>query len=240
MVRSNPRPSIENQRVPPLENGDRLTRHEFERRYQAAAHIKKAELIEGVVYLPAALRFKSHAEPHGALIGWLWYYAMATPAVELGIEPTIRLDADNAPQPDGVLRLPEWAGGQSRLADDDYIEGAPELIVEIAASSVAIDLNDKLNAYRRNGVQEYIVWQIFESRVDWFRLQEGRFQLLPLDSDGVIRSQIFPGLCLAVSALLSKEMSQVLAISQAGLASPEHTQFIQRLEAMQALSNKSE
>ena len=219
--------------APPLESGDRLTRYEFERRYQAATHIQKAELIEGVVYVPAALRFKSHAEPHGNLIGWLWYYTLATPGVEMGIEPTIRLDADNEPQPDGVLRLPEWAGGQSRLAEDDYIEGAPELIAEIAASSAAIDLNDKLNAYRRNGVQEYIVWQIYENRLAWFHLQEGRFQPLPQDSDGVIRSQIFPGLWLAVPALLSKQMPQVLAIGQAGLATPEHQQFEQHLKATQ-------
>ena len=34
--------------IPPLESGDHLTRHEFERRYQARPDIKKAELIEGV------------------------------------------------------------------------------------------------------------------------------------------------------------------------------------------------
>lgn len=36
--------------IPPLENGDRLSRHEFERRYQSMPDLKKAELIEGVVY----------------------------------------------------------------------------------------------------------------------------------------------------------------------------------------------
>ena len=72
---------------------------------------------------------------------------MATPAVELGVEPKIRLDNDNEPQPDGVLQIPEWAGGQSRLGDDDYIEAAPEMIVEIAASSVAIDLKALLKIF---------------------------------------------------------------------------------------------
>lgn len=232
MARSQSTPTTEKLRVPPLESGDRLTRHEFEQRYQAAPHLKKAELIEGVVYVPAALRFKNHAQPHGNLIGWLWYYTMATPIVELGIEPTIRLDADNEPQPDGVLRLPEWAGGRSRLAPDDYIEGAPELLVEIAASSAAIDLNDKLNAYRRNGVQEYIVWQIYDNQLTWFCLQAGRFQPLPADAEGMIRSQVFPGLWLAVPALLNQAMPQVLATAQAGLASPEHSAFVQRLEVM--------
>ena len=43
--------------IPPLENGDRLNRYEFERRYNAMLYLRKAELIEGIVYLPAALRF---------------------------------------------------------------------------------------------------------------------------------------------------------------------------------------
>jgi Uma2 family endonuclease len=148
--------------IPPLENGDRLTRHEFERRYQAMLHIKKAELIEGVVYLASPLRFSSHAEPHSNLVGWLWTYQIATSGVRLGIEPTVLLDQDNEPQPDGVLLIPESAGGQSRLNQDDYIEGAPELVAEVAASSAAKDLHDKKKAYRRNGVKEYIVWQIYK------------------------------------------------------------------------------
>lgn len=131
------------QRIPYLENGDRLTRYEFEQRYQAMPSHQKAELIEGVVYLASPLRFESHAEPHGHLIGWLWTYQIATPGVRLGIEPTVRLDRDNEPQPNGVLLITPTSQGQSRLSGDDYIEGAPELVIEIAASSVAIDLHDK-------------------------------------------------------------------------------------------------
>jgi hypothetical protein len=65
--------------IPPLENGDRLTRYEFERRYNAMPSLKKAELIEGVVYMAAALGFRSHAQPHGNIIGWLGNYQVATP-----------------------------------------------------------------------------------------------------------------------------------------------------------------
>jgi hypothetical protein len=56
--------------IPPLENGDHLARYEFERRYNAMPHLKKAELIEGIVYMPAALRFRSHGQPHGQVRGW--------------------------------------------------------------------------------------------------------------------------------------------------------------------------
>jgi Uma2 family endonuclease len=216
--------------MPPLENGDRLNRYEFEQRYDAMPNIKKAELIEGVVYVAAAaLRFKSHGQPHARIMGWLWTYEAATLGVELGDAPTVRLDLENEPQPDAVLRIEEQAGGQSRLSKDDYVEGAPELVAEIAASSAAIDLGDKKRAYCRNGIQEYIVWQVFEQRLNWFYLQEGEYVLLPIDEDGVIRSRVFPGLWLAVEDLLIGNMARVLEVLQAGLASPEKTAFVQRL-----------
>jgi Uma2 family endonuclease len=163
------------------------------------------------------------------LIVWLGNYKVATPGIELGIEPTVRLDLDNEPQPDAVLLIEEQAGGQARLSEDDYIEGAPELVAEIAASSAAIDLGDKKRAYRRNGIREYIVWQVFEQRLDWFYLQEGEYVPLAVDQDGVIRSQVFPGLWLAVDNLLAGNMGRVLAVLQEGLGSPEHTVFVEQL-----------
>lgn len=215
--------------LPQLESGDRLNRYEFERRYNAMPHLKKAELIEGVVYMAAALRFRSHGQPHGNIMGWLWTYKIATPGVELGDNPTVRLDLDNEPQPDAVLLIEEQCGGQARLSEDDYVEGAPELVAEIAASSAAIDLGDKKRAYRRNGIKEYIVWQVFEQKLDWFYLQEGEYVPLPIDEHGVIRSRVFPGLWLAVEALLAGDMAQVLMVLQEGLASPEQAAFVQQL-----------
>jgi Uma2 family endonuclease len=215
--------------IPPLENGDRLTRYEFERRYNSMPHLKNAELIEGVVYMAAALRFRSHGQPHASLMTWLGNYTFATPGVLLGDAPTVRLDLDNEPQPDAVLLIEESCGGRSRLSEDDYIEGAPELVVEIAASSAAIDLGDKKRAYRRNGIPEYIVWQVFDLKVDWFCLQEGDYVSLPIDGDGMIRSRVFPGLWLAVEDLLAGNMVRVLAVLQAGLAAAEHDSFVQQL-----------
>ena len=218
-----------NGQLPPLESGDRLTRHEFERRYLAAPHIKKAELIEGVVYVASPLRFQQHAEPHSRLHGWLWTYQISTLGLRLGIEPTIRLDLDNEPQPDAVLLIDENAGGRSRLGDDGYLEGAPELVAEIAASSAAYDLYDKKTAYRRNEVKEYIVWQVLEQKLDWFILRDGVYKSLIADDTGIIRSEVFPGLWLAVSGLLAGDMTQVLSVLQAGLNSPEHAAFVKQL-----------
>ncbi|XWK87755.1 MAG: Uma2 family endonuclease [Phormidium sp.] len=213
----------------PLENGDRLTRPEFERRYQAMPEVKKAELIEGVVYMCSAVRARNHAEPHGLIVTWLGVYRSVTSGVWMGDNATVRLDLDNEPQPDALLRINENLGGQSRIADDDYIEGAPELIVEIAASSASYDLHDKLRVYRRNGVQEYLIWQIYNNRFDWFRLRDGEYLTLEPDANGIIKSQIFPGLWLAVPALLQGNLAEVLTVLQSGLNSSEHKDFLQRL-----------
>ncbi|MEH1944388.1 MAG: Uma2 family endonuclease [Nostoc sp.] len=218
--------------IPLLENGDKLSLYEFERRYNAMPNLKKAELIEGIVYImPAALRFRSHGQPHGWIVGWLFTYEAATPGVASAVEPTVRLDLDNEPQPDAVLLISPEAGGQARLSEDDYIEGAPELIVEIAASSVAIDLHAKKQAYRRNGVKEYIVWQVLDRKLTWFYLEQGEYLELATDSNGILRSQVFPGLWLGVAELLAGNMQSVLSVLQTGLQSPEHAAFVQRLES---------
>ncbi|MBE9227519.1 Uma2 family endonuclease [Phormidium sp. LEGE 05292] len=215
--------------IPFLVNGDKLNRYEFERRYNATPNLKKAELIEGIVYMAAALRFKSHSQPHAWILVWLGTYAVVTPGVELGIEPSVRLDVDNEPQPDAVLMITPEAGGQAKLSEDDYIEGAPELVVEIAASSVAIDLHAKKQAYRRNGVKEYIVWQVLDRKLSWFYLEQGEYLELNPDNKGIIQSRIFPGLWLAVTELLAGNMQQVLTILQAGLQSPEYAAFVNKL-----------
>jgi len=220
--------SLHNLQAPPLENGDRLTRIEFERRYNLMPHVKKAELVEGVVYMASPLRFEPHAEPHGDLIIWLGNYKVATPGVRLGDNATVRLDMDNEPQPDAVLLIDASAGGQSFIGEDGYIQGAPEVVAEIAASSAAIGLGDKKRAYRRNGVREYLVWQVFDQKIDWFSLDNGDYVNL-LSEGGVIRSRVFPGLWLDTTALLDGNMPHVLAVLQAGTASAEHQAFIRKL-----------
>ena len=216
--------------LPPLENGDRLTRYEFEHRYQAMIKLKKAELIEGVVYVASPVRIGNHGRPHAAIIGWLMVYKAATPGVDLADNATVRLDIDNEPQPDALLRIEPEVGGNSRISEDDYIEGSPELIAEIAASSASYDLNDKLNAYRRNGVKEYIVWQMYENRLDCFILKEGRYISLEADESSIIRSQVFPGLWLAVDALREGNLAEVLTVLHQGLQTDEHQKFVESLQ----------
>lgn len=213
---------------PPLKSGDRLTRYEFERRYDAMPHIKKAELIEGVVHMPTPVSNR-HSAAHGLIIGWLAAYRAATPGVHLNDNATVRLDLDNEPQPDALLRLDEALGGRSRISKDDYIEGAPEFIAEIAVTSASYDLHDKMNAYRRNGVQEYLVWRAYDQELDWFSLQEGQYVPLEPDDEGVTHSQVFPGLRLHAPAMLEGDLARVLAELQKGLATDEHTAFVEQL-----------
>ena len=215
-------------RIPPLEQGDRLSRDEFERRYDAMPNLKKAELIEGVVYMAAAVKFEGHAHEHNHLNGWLAIYASETGGVVAGDNSSLKLDLDNMPQPDCLLmRLPEF-GGQADIVDG-YIEGAPEWVGEVSSSTVSLDLHAKLNVYRRNGVQEYFVWRTQDEAIDWFVLREGQFERLPPDADGILRSRQFPGLWLDPEAMTSGQLKQVIEVLQQGLASPEHAAFVELL-----------
>jgi Uma2 family endonuclease len=215
--------------LPTLENGDRLTRPEFERRYEAMPHLKKAELIDGVVYVPSPVRYEQHGQPTFDLETWLGVYRAATPGTMGASNTTVRLDLDTEAQPDVLLRLEH--GGRSRIDADGYVEGAPELVVEVAASSASYDLHDKLRVYRRNGIQEYLVWRVVDRDLDWFELHEGTYRRLEPDPAGTLRSAVFPGLWLAVPALLARDLAAVLSALQAGLASPEHAAFVARLNA---------
>jgi Uma2 family endonuclease len=214
--------------IPPLRPGDRLDREEFERRYRAMPEGVKAELIEGVVYMPPPVSTEEHAGPHFDLITWLGVYRAFTPGVQGGDNATLRLDLDNEPQPDAFLRIRPECGGQSADADG-YVQGAPELVAEVAASSASYDLHDKLDAYRRNGVQEYVVWRVWDRRVDWLVLRGGRFEPLAPDAAGLLHSRVFPGLRLSPVALLGGDMARVIAAVQQGCSSPEHIAFVERL-----------
>ena len=215
--------------LPALENGDRLTRAEFERRYEAMPHLKKAELIEGVVYVPSPVRHRQHGAPHAQLIGWLVQYAANTPGVEVGDNTSVRLDLDNEPQPDALLFIDPDCGGQVRISADGIIEGAPELVAEVASSSVSYDLHVKLHVYRRNGVREYVVWRVLDREIDWFVLRAGQYERMVVDAQGFFRSEVFPGLWLDPAALVGGDLATVLAVVQQGLASPEHAAFAARL-----------
>jgi Uma2 family endonuclease len=220
---------VPNVEVPPLEPGDKLSRAEFERRYDAMPNLKKAELIEGEVIMPSPVRFNRHGRPQFRLITWMGIYEGATPGVIGADNTSTRLDMKNEPQPDVVLLIDPTKGGQAKIAPDDYIEGAPELVGEVAPSSVSFDLHSKLEVYRRNGVREYLVWRVRDREIDWFELKRRKFVSLPIDKDGLLRSKVFPGLWLEPEALIRGDSATLHAVLQRGLASREHAAFVAKL-----------
>ncbi len=221
-------------RIPPLENGDRLTRAEFERRFDAMPGLKKAELIKGVVYMPAAVRAAEHGDPHTQVLTWLGYYWTVTPGIRVSTDASVRLGESNMPQPDAAVRIPTAAGGQCWVDQNGYLRGAPELAVEVAASSTSLDLHDKLEVYREHGVGEYVVWRVLDGAFDWFVLREGDYQRIePVEDSGggrrVFKSVRLPGLWLDPDAMLRGDLARVLDVVREGGSSAEHDAFVRRL-----------
>ncbi|MGL4551155.1 MAG: Uma2 family endonuclease [Gemmataceae bacterium] len=214
--------------APPLRDGDRLTREEFHRRYLAMPHVKKAELIEGVVSMPSPVSFDSHGELHAHLVGILFAYRAQTPGVRVGDNATVILDGDNELQPDAILLIDPARGGQARIVGR-YVNGPPELVAEVAWASVSSDRGAKLRTYQRLGVREYVLWRVEDGAIDWLVLREGRYEPLAPD-DGLLKSEVFPGLWLDPAALVAGDLVRVMAAVHRGVAGPEHAAFVTSLQ----------
>ncbi|CAN5500452.1 Uma2 family endonuclease [soil metagenome] len=214
--------------LPPLVNGDHMSQVDFHRSYENYPDETKFELIAGTVYMASPLRH-SHGRSHVVMAWLLETYAIETLGVEALDNATTILDDENEPQPDLSLRILHTHGGAASLSNDDYLTGPPELIVEIAHSSRAIDLYQKKEAYRKGGVVEYLVLSLQPLQLNWFHFPSGR-DLTP-DVDGVCRSDVFPGLSINVPALLGQQREQLLAALREGMQSPAHAEFVKRLQA---------
>lgn len=215
--------------APRLETGDRLDQPTFHRLYESTPEGFKAELIQGTVIVPSPLR-TDHGKPHALIMAWLGVYHAATPGTDVFDNTTVLLSPEDEPQPDAALIIKPACGGQTR-DDDGYLAGAPELIVEVASSSVSYDLHAKYETYQQQGVREYVVVVLRDREVRWFVLAQDRFVPLPADGDGVFRSRVFPGLWLDAAALLDGDARKMLEIVARGIATPEHSAFVERLRS---------
>ena len=215
--------------VPTLESGDRLSQEEFHRRYEAMPDDFKAELIGGIVYVASPTK-RPHGDALLALSGVIFSYLKATPGVDASSDATTILGEWSEPRPDVLLRIRPEYGGQSST-EDDYYAGPPELIAEVAHSSVAIDLHAKKEDYEAAGVLEYVVVCLREGKIRWFVLEQGTYKELPPDADGVFRSRGFPGLWVDSAALLEQRVDQLVTVLEQGLASDKHTAFVKGLES---------
>jgi Uma2 family endonuclease len=213
---------------PPLENGDHLDQRTFHARYQAMPEDCRAELIGGIVYM-ASLKKVPHSKAHRLVVHWLDEYTEATPGTEALINNTQILGPDSEPEPDACLFVAPEYGGQVRVVEDEYLHGAPELIVEVSSSTESIDLNRKKQDDQKAGVREYVVLALRTQQVFWFVRRRGKYQEVPLPADGVFRSREFPGLWLDAEAILRNQRQRVLAALKRGLATPEHEAFVAKL-----------
>jgi Uma2 family endonuclease len=210
-----------------LESGDHLDQPEFHRRYERMPPHVKAELIGGIVFMPSPLK-RPHGRTHKLVMRWLDEYEEATLGTEAFDNTTVILGPDSEPQPDACLLIAAEGLGQT-TDEDDYIVGSPELAVEIASTMSNIDLHRKKDDYRVNGVNEYVVVVLKPAKVFWFVLRKGRFRELAPGADGILRSQVFPGLWLDPAALLTLDRRRLLRMLRQGLASPEHATFVEKL-----------
>jgi len=214
--------------VPPLAAGDKLTREEFLRRWEAHPEIKNAELIGGMVFMSSAVSVE-HGESDGVVGAWLGVYKAATPGTAFGHNTTSFILGD-LPQPDVYLRILAEFGGKSWV-EGKYLHGIPELLTEVSYSSASYDLHLKLDLYQAAKIPEYLVVLLYEREIRWHILVNDRYQPMAPDVDGLWRSRSFPGLWLDGTALLSGDLRQVLARLQEGLQSPEHQRFVTELAA---------
>jgi Uma2 family endonuclease len=214
--------------VPLLQNGDRLTQPEFHRRYESYPEDICFELVGGTVYVSSPLSIP-HSD-HDDELGFLFsLYRRATPGVKALHGTTIILGAESEPQPDlGLMILSEF-GGRCRISKRKYVQGAPELLAEIAFSSVALDLHQKKTDYEKAGVDEYLVICIAEAKLVWFDFKNGR--CIEQDALGIYRSRVFPGLWIDSKALLALDSKGVETMIRKGLSSQEHADFVKKLQA---------
>ena len=210
----------------PLITGQKMTREEFLRRWELLPELKNAELIEGIVYVASPVS-RQHGALDTRLMSWLDHYAIATPGCEAGNNSTWCM-ADSLPQPDCDLRILPDHGGQSREAGE-FCGGAPELALEVCLSSTQYDFGPKLALYQRAGVREYITVELLRQRVIWRSLEDGSYVAMEPSPEGVLRSKVFPGLWLDVDALWNNDGARLMAVLQQGLATAEHSAFVEEL-----------
>jgi hypothetical protein len=219
-----PRKSIE----PSLIAGQRLDQPNFHERYSAMPPETRAELVDGVVYMPSPLLF-DHGFIDTVVSYWLAHFMRFTPGTRTPSNATVKLDRLSEVQPDTMLWIPAELGGRVTIDDGGYIRGIPELIVEIARSSRAFDLGPKKTVYELAGVLEYLVIELDPNRVHWFIRRDDRFENLDPGADGIHRSEVFPGLWLDSQALYAEDLDQLIEVLERGLATPEHSEFADRL-----------
>jgi hypothetical protein len=213
----------------PLVEGQWLDQPTFHLRYEVMPPGTRAELINGVVFMPDPFGIE-HGRAIVPVTVWLAYYAEQARVLDATRNATTILGPKNELQPDLSLLIPPEFGGQVRI-ETEWLLGPPELVAEVAESTRYIDLGPKFDEYERAGVREYVVRALDPDAMYWFVRRNGRFEELEPGPDGIYRSEVFPGLWLDPQALIRSDGRRLRAVIDLGCATPEHAAFVARLAA---------
>jgi Uma2 family endonuclease len=208
-----------------MHNGDKMSQREFSKIYSKLPEPYKAELVAGIVYEPPPPTLL-HSVGDLDLSALLRYYTAYTPGTQSGHDCSVILSDEDQVQPDSFLRVLPELGGQSANWRRK-IKGAPELVAEVSFSSRSIDLHIKKERYAKFGVKEYIIFCVEPSLIQGLNLASG--EMLPMDENGVIRSEIFPGLWIDARSLSTGDYKSAFETLSLGLQSSQHKAFVDLL-----------
>lgn len=210
-----------------LRNGDHMSQSEFHEIYEKMPIEYMAELIDKTVYVSVPLG-RPHGKKHVHVSTLFGLYEASTPGVEAYDSVSVILSNSDEVQPDLMLRILPRHGGRTSDGYDGYVYGAPELVLEVAHSSRSIDLHAKRTRYMEAGVIEYIVICLKPASVHWFLLAQG--EILKPDEDGVLKSNVFPGLWMSAELLLKGGIKNSVSLLNQGLQSSQHASFVCKLK----------
>jgi Uma2 family endonuclease len=219
---------------PILFDGQRLDQPTFHELYSQMPEGFRAELIDGVVRLMNMPLYSDHGRPDANLTGLLCMYSFETPGTIVQIATPTRLGPKSEVQPDSALLIDPAFGGRTFDDERGLTTNAPELVVEIASSTLRLDLNAKKRVYEEAGALEYVVLDVPHQKFHWFALNEGRFEPLEIDPDGLYRSKVFHGLWVDEAAFVRNDGRAMTTSLRLGLESPEHAAFVERLRENRA------
>jgi Uma2 family endonuclease len=170
----------------------------FDRFYETVEENVHADLLDGKI-----IRDSPAAPKHGLTTTFVaellgTYVSHRRLGFLIGSTSTVRLTAYQAPEPDLFFISAE----RHHIINEKYIDGPPDLCIEvISKSSRRRDRVRKFVLYADHGVREYWIIDPLINTANFYRNVNGEWQEMPVDDQGVFRSEVVPGFWMKVSGL---------------------------------------
>ena len=174
----------------------------FEEYLDSLTEESKGDLFDGLLYMQTPPS-DAHEEIFGFLFDILRNYVLEKNlGVVRGSRTAIRFAEEHGTQPDIVF----ISNARRHLIYPYYIDGAPEVVVEILSPSTRkLDRGKKMALYAENGVLEY--WQVDpeDQTAKFLRNNDGVWAPMPVGGDGIFHSEAISGFWLNVQWLFTEE-----------------------------------